>query len=131
MAGCENLCDLLISGGEAQASHMGISPPSILRSSQMNIGGSSSERVLKLVKAVNGTEYVTGHGARNYLDHDMFNRNGISVSYMRYDLLPWQQAYEDFTPFVTGLDLIASQTPEYTKTHLRPISVDWRDFVAP
>jgi hypothetical protein len=131
MAGSGSLCDLLISGAEAQAIHMGIKPHKMLRSSQMNVCGSSGDRVLKLIKAVNGTEYLTGHGARNYLDHDTFNKNGVSVSYMTYDLLPWPQLHEDFTPFVTGLDLIASQTPEQAKAHLRPTSVDWREFIAP
>jgi hypothetical protein len=46
------------------------------------IGGSGSVRVLELVKAVGGTDYITGHGAKNYLDHRMFEAEGISVSYM-------------------------------------------------
>lgn len=130
MAGNGSLCDLLIAGAEAQADHMGIRPRQILRSSQMNVGGTSGERVLQLVQAVGGTDYLTGHGARNYLDHEAFNANGISVSYMTYDPLPWPQPHGDFTPFVTGLDLIASQEAEAAKAHLRPASLDWRDFMA-
>ena len=38
-----------------------------------------SERVLELVKKVGGDCYVTGHGARNYLDHARFENDGIRV----------------------------------------------------
>lgn len=129
MAGSGTLCDLLIAGAEAQANHMGVLSKQIFRSSQMNLSGTSDERVLQLVQAVGGNDYLTGHGARNYLDHEAFNAKGISVSYMTYNPLPWPQPHGDFTPFVTGLDLIASQEAEAVQAHLRPASMDWRSFI--
>ncbi|MBC7280426.1 WbqC family protein [Hoeflea sp.] len=72
-----------------------------------NIGGSGSARVLGLVKAVNGTDYITGHGARNYLDHPLFEAQGISVSYMDYQRIPYRQSHGAFTPYVSALDLVA------------------------
>lgn len=76
-------------------------------SRDLGIDGSGSERVLALVKAVNGTEYVTGHGARNYLDHDLLEAAGVTVSYMDYRRTPYPQSHGPFTPHVTGLDLVA------------------------
>jgi hypothetical protein len=77
-------------------------------SRSFGIPGSSSERVLALVKAVGGTDYITGHGAKNYLDHDLFESQGVSVSYMDYRCHPYPQQHGDFTPYVTALDLIAN-----------------------
>lgn len=125
----ERLVDALIGSGEAIADYMGVLPGSTMRTSSMSVGGSSSERVLELVKSVGGTRYITGHGAANYLDHELFERAGVEVHYMAYDVPPWPQAHEGFTPFVTALDLIASRGPD-ARLHLPRRTLDWRTFLA-
>jgi hypothetical protein len=130
MAGDGTLCDRLIAGAEAQAAHLGVLPARILRASRMAVPGTSGDRVLALVKAVEGTEYITGHGALAYLDHQAFNASGISVSYMDYAPLQWAQPHGGFTPFVTSLDLIAAHDAKTARAHLRPASLDWRTFKA-
>jgi hypothetical protein len=74
----------------------------------LGITGKGSQRVLEIVKALNGTSYITGLGARNYLDHDSFERQGIRVEYMDYQNIPYQQQFASFTPYVSALDLIAN-----------------------
>jgi hypothetical protein len=121
------LSEKLIVGAEALALAMGCLPRRLLRSSSLRVDGRSSERVLRLVKAVGGDHYLTGHGAFAYLDHGMLNSAGIAVSYMDYKALPWPQAHGDFTPYVTGLDLLAA-VGDSAGNHLQPASVDWRTF---
>lgn len=77
-------------------------------SSVLGIPGRSSERLLSIVRAFEGCDYVTGHGARRYLDHDLFERAGVSVSYMDYACTPYPQQFGPFTPYVTALDLVAN-----------------------
>lgn len=127
MATPGSLCDRLIEGAEAQARAMGCLPPRILRSSAMDVSGASSDRVLRLVQAVGGDHYITGHGAYAYLDHDALNAAGIAVSYMDYAPRPWPQAHGDFSPYVTGLDLLAAAGAS-AGDHLCPASLDWRAF---
>lgn len=121
------LCDRLITGAEAQAQALGCLPPRILRSSGMGVPGTSSERVLRLVQAVRGDHYISGHGALAYLDHEGLNAAGVAVSYMDYAPLPWPQSHGDFSPYVTGLDLLAAAGP-CSFDHLRPACQDWRTF---
>ncbi|MFY9212583.1 MAG: WbqC family protein [Aestuariivita sp.] len=123
------LCDVMIASCRAEAQAVGVSPPDTYLSSEMNVAATGSNRVLELVKAVSGTEYVTGHGARNYLDHNAFEAEGLTVSYMAYNPLPWHQINPDFTPFVTGLDLIAAIEPDKRYNHLNPDTVTWRSFL--
>ncbi len=125
-----SLCDRLVASAEGMAAAMGILPAQRLRSSQMAVAGTSSDRVRDLVRAVGGTEYITGHGALSYLDHEGFEAAGIRVSYMDYRPEPWPQGHGDFTPYVTGLDLLAALTPSAAVTHLCPASLDWRTFKA-
>lgn len=129
-AAADTVCDALIQSAECclAACH----PPGndIRRSSEMGVPGASWRRVLDLVLAVGGTRYLTGHGAANYLDHAAFEAAGIAVDYMGYDLRPWPQQHEPFSPYVTGLDLIAHVPPERRSTHLSRKTIPWRDFLA-
>lgn len=80
----------------------------IFNSSEMGIRGSSSQRVLAICESLGATRYVTGHGARNYLDHNIFKEKNINVDYMDYRMKPYRQLHGAFTPFVTSLDLVAN-----------------------
>lgn len=84
-------------------------------SSNYNIMGVSSERVLEFVRKFNGSVYITGHGALNYLDHELFERHSIRVEYMDYNLNPYPQFYGVFNPYVSILDLIANLGKEGKK----------------
>ena len=82
---------------------------SFLEIKSLSIPGSSSQRVLEVVKAVNGDCYITGHGAKNYLDHESFDKAGIKVKYMNYEKKPYTQQFGAFDPYVSILDLIANK----------------------
>ena len=73
----------------------------------LKIAGAKTDRVLQVVKKLGGDQYITGHGAAKYLDHDAFESEGISVEYMDYRCRSYPQPYGEFTPYVTGLDLVA------------------------
>jgi len=104
-----NLAELSVSSMMALAEYFSLTSNTIiLRSSELVIDGSSSRRVFDICKHLGATEYITGHGAVNYLDHSLFEKAGIQVRYMRYEKLAYTQQHGDFTPFVSGLDLVAN-----------------------
>ena len=70
--------------------------------------GTKTERLVNLVKAVGGSTYVTGLGALDYLEQDIFHEQGIEVLYMEYRKRPYPQGFGAFNPFVSGLDLVAN-----------------------
>lgn len=77
-------------------------------SASMQIDGSSSQRVLDIVRNLGGSIYITGHGARNYLNHASFEKIGVDVRYMDYRCEPYVQLHGEFTPYVSALDLVAN-----------------------
>ena len=79
-----------------------------VRSQELGIPGASSQRVLRIVQALGGTTYITGWGARNYLDHALFEAQGVRVEYMDYCKASYPQLHGEFTPFVSALDLVAN-----------------------
>jgi hypothetical protein len=99
-----------------------------LKSSEMDIGGKSSERVFEIVKTLGGSTYITGHGARKYLDHDLFESNGIDVEYMNYKKNEYPQMWGGFNPHVSILDLIAN-TGNRGIEYLNSDTLNWKTFI--
>jgi len=99
-----------------------------MRSSDMRVPGASSQRLHDLCVAVAADVYVTGHGALNYLDHELFERSGIKVEYMEYKMIPYPQLHGDFTPYVSALDLVANCGQEGASV-ICSNSIYWKDFV--
>ncbi|HVJ42755.1 MAG TPA: WbqC family protein [Dongiaceae bacterium] len=95
----------------------------------LEIGGESSQRVLDIVAKLQGTRYITGWGARNYLDHELFERHGITVEYMDYLRAPYPQLHGDFTPYVSALDLVAN-CGMAGREHIRSATLYWKEFIS-
>lgn len=95
---------------------------------QLGIEGTSSQRVLDIVLALGGDRYITGLGARNYLDHERFEAAGVRVEYMNYHKTPYPQLHGEFTPYVSILDLIAN-VGRGGISHIHSNTVYWKDFL--
>ena len=68
-------------------------------------GLGKTERLVHLVQAAGGTEYLTGPAARNYLEEDQFATADIKLSWMDYQNYPtYQQLHSP--PFEHGVSII-------------------------
>jgi len=124
----DSLMETVVAGIEEVCSYFNIANQrKSIYSSDLGIGGKSSQRVLDIVKHLSGTHYITGHGARNYLDHDLFEYHGIRVEYMDYQKIPYAQLHGTFTPYVSILDLIAN-TGINGRSVIVSETVNWKDF---
>ena len=123
----DNLADLNIFAFERIARWLGLEAD-FVRSSALPVAGSGSERLLGICNHFEATEYLTGHGAANYLDHQMFESAGIGVSYMDYALAAYPQLHGEFIPYVSILDAIAN-TGAGCRELLTSATTDWRAFL--
>lgn len=98
-------------------------------SSQLDIPGESTDRVLAVVKHFGGEVYVTGHGARHYFEHELAESMGIAVEYMNYRKTPYPQRHGEFTPFVSILDLIANVGRDGLQ-FIHSTTLPWRTFLS-
>lgn len=98
------------------------------RSSRLKIASHGSQRVLDIVKALGGDVYVTGHGAKNYLEHEAFDAAGVSVRYVNYLRKPYPQLHGPFDPHMSILDLIANTGTAGVDWICSP-TVPWQEFV--
>jgi len=98
------------------------------RSSELGIEGSSTDKVTKLINHFDCDTYITGHGAKNYLDHEHMESNGIATYYIDYKNIEYPQNFGDFTPYLTILTAIAS-LGSATKQNLKGDLTHWKTFI--
>jgi len=88
----------------------------------------SSEKLLAILYKLSANKYITGHGAQNYLNYDLFEEKNIAVNFMNYNILPYNQKFGEFTYYVTILDLI-SHKGKNALNHLKSNYIYWRKFI--
>lgn len=129
-AGGVSLSQLGRSSMHALASYFGVaSDCEFIDSRELGIGGRSTQRLRDIVTAVGGTVYLTGFGARNYLEHELFEDAGVDVQYMQYSLTQYPQLHGAFNPYVSALDLVANLGPAGASA-IKGSTTPWRVFVA-
>ncbi len=99
-----------------------------IRSSDYNNDLKSTERLIDFMSKLNGDIYITGHGARNYLNHELFEKNNIKVEYMNYEHIPYPQLYGDFNQYVSILDLIANIGCDGIK-YIQSKTINWKEML--
>jgi hypothetical protein len=122
-----SLADMNIRALEATAGYFSLQAKT-MRSSSISTKDKSSQKLINIVKVLGGDKYITGHGAKNYLEHELFEANGISVEYMDYKNKVYPQSGDEFISHMSILDLIA---------HKGPLGIDcicsetlhWREFI--
>lgn len=115
---------------KALALAFGLTHVQYRRSSELGISGYSSQRVADICSSLSATQYITGHGAKCYLDHNLFETRGIQVQYISYGLKPYpQHSGNQFLPYVSALDCIANCGPK-AHEYLGGSLVSWKTFLA-
>lgn len=98
-------------------------------SETLGVQGRSSQRLLDITLYFGARVYITGHGARNYLDYDLFEKASVDVRYMNYQKIPYPQQHGAFTPYVSALDLVANCGKDGYK-YIISNTLNWKEFLA-
>jgi hypothetical protein len=86
---------------------------SILKSSELNVPGTSTERLVNLCKAVGADTYVSGIGGKGYMDEKLFSKNNLNLEYQNYAAKPYSQRLSDsFVPDLSIIDMLVNVGPE-------------------
>ena len=79
----------------------------ILDSSDYELEGDKSEKLLNICIQSGANSYLSGPSAKEYLDLEIFQNNEIQVEWFNYDnYQPYPQLWGDFQPGVSILDLL-------------------------
>ena len=113
----EFLADFTIEFTIALARELGNTHTRFLRSSEIaGINGQKTDRLIQILEAVGATHYISGPSAQEYIEHEKFERAGITLEYIQYKYPEYPQLYPPFDPQVSILDLLfmtGSEAPHY------------------
>jgi len=121
------LSDFTIHSLEIVADYLGMNR-TWARSSEIDVPGKSTQRLVDICRRFHASTYITGLGALNYIDYDLFEENRVKLRYMDYQKQPYPQLHGEFTPFVSVIDLIANCGKKGIK-YVCSDSVYWKDFI--
>ena len=99
------LIDLNIELLKFCASILQIETPFIFSSSFQETS-KGTQRIVNLVKAVEGNVYLTGLGSRDYLDEALFNNEGIKVYWQEFNHPVYPQRNGNFKKMLSILDFL-------------------------
>lgn len=84
--------------------------------SDLNIPSKGTDKLLQLIKKVDGTDYLTGLGSKNYLEETKLTDEGINVVWDDFAPPYYNQLHNGFIPGLSILDmLMMMETDEIIK----------------
>jgi len=80
----------------------------VLRSTELdfNNGLTKNEMIIDLMKRVDGTHFISGDGAREYIEPGRFEQEGIALEFQNFRPEPYPQTYPGFIPNLSALDTL-------------------------
>jgi hypothetical protein len=99
------LSDLTIAMNKIISETMGIKTK-FIKSSDLNAEGMSNEKFISLCKTVGADIYLSGQGAKVYMNEELFNKNKITVEYQEFSYPEYKQLWGDFIPNLSAIDYL-------------------------
>ncbi len=84
----------------------------LIFSSECNVTGSSTKKLVNLCKYLNADIYYSGISGHKYLDMKLFSENGIEVIFQNYTTPNYSQLHNDFIPDLSIIDLLLNNGPK-------------------
>lgn len=80
-----------------------------------------SKRLVELLKQVDATHYISGIGALDYHDDQVFKNAKIDVVWQKFEHPIYPQLYENFIPYLSSIDMFFNCGIEESRRILRSI----------
>jgi len=91
--------------------HLGIKTARLF-SSELKVGTHSTQRLVDICLAVKADSYLSGAGAKSYLDEGLFEKNGLKIEWQEFKVKEYPQLYGAFAENLSALDLLLNCGPE-------------------
>ncbi|MDO4690241.1 MAG: WbqC family protein [Fusobacterium sp.] len=84
-------------------------------SKDLKTNGTKDDKLIEIVKALNGDYYLSGPAAKDYIINEKFQKENIKLAYINYKYPEYNQLYGDFNHYVSVLDVIFNCGAEANK----------------
>ena len=78
----------------------------ILRASSLQSTGHSNELLIQIIREVGGQRYLTGTGAKEYLNESLFASAGIEVMWQNFNHPVYPQLFGNYEPYLSSIDYV-------------------------
>lgn len=96
----------------------------VIRASELKVEGNKSELILSILKNVNANIYLSGNGARRYMDHSLFADANITIRYQKFEHPQYDQNLNtSFSPACFALEWFLLDPMKSVK-HFKNVSSD-------
>lgn len=93
-----------------------------VRSSTLQPTGSSNELLIDLLGKVGATHYLSGNGARDYMQPEKFAQAGIEVIWQEFKHPVYPQQFGAFVPYLSSLDMLFNCGVKASRQILREVA---------
>lgn len=115
---CSKLMDFNIESIDMLSNLFDINIPRIFAST-LNPEGKKNELLIDILKKVGADKYLSGPGARDYLEHKLFDESGIKVAWQNFRHPEYSQPQGDFISYLSSIDLLLNCGIEKSREILR------------
>lgn len=84
----------------------------VIRLSELAVEGQKSDLILNTCKARSASIYLSGQGAKDYLDEPAFHRAGIDIQYMASEPPVYRQIHGNFIEGLSVIDMLLNVGPQ-------------------
>jgi hypothetical protein len=106
------LADFTIDLTVALARELGIYHTRFMRSSEIEVTGQKTDRLVQILIQLGVKHYISGPSAKDYIENDKFAFAGITLEYMDYNYPEYPQLHPPFDPNLSILDLLFMTGPD-------------------
>ncbi|HBU69265.1 MAG TPA: hypothetical protein DEE98_02655 [Elusimicrobia bacterium] len=80
--------------------------------STLSVETTSSQRIIDICRKMKADTYLSGQGAREYMDENLFKDNNIKVIYQDFKHPQYKQQFEGFESHLSVLDYLLNNGPK-------------------
>jgi len=102
----EYLVDLDITIIKMICEILGLDTSKFILSSDLNVSGKKTDRLLNVLEKIGADEYVSGPAAKAYIEIEKFKERGIQLYWFEFNHPVYPQLYGDFISHLSVIDLL-------------------------
>ena len=75
-------------------------------SSSLEVSGNKNEKILNICKKVGAAALYDGASAENFIDKNLFSKEGVALEFQQYNHPVYPQLFQPFIPYMSVIDLL-------------------------
>ena len=103
--GTKRLAEYNIEAISSLVAELGLSAK-LVRSSDLEVEGVATDRLIEITRAVGGDAYLAGGGASGYQEDEKFEADGVELVYQDFSHPVYEQPGEEFVPGLSVIDAL-------------------------